>query len=265
MADRSKHNSITTYWDRSHWPLQSLYFLLPLLVLYEVGAVVYLAQSGTELKAAGLLKQFFAFFGVTGVHLPAAAIVAALLGIHIDRRRKHHDDPWAPEPKLYAFMFLESCFLSIPLFVLMTVLFRQAPAAAFDGLSTSASNLLGALGGGTDWSAWRVRMVIALGAGLYEELVFRLIAIALITLVADELLALPKEVCIGLAVGLSSLGFAMIHFGQGNPFDMTLFIFYFVTGVYFAAIYLSRGFGIVVAVHALYDALVFTKAVYQGG
>ncbi|MEM1353853.1 MAG: CPBP family intramembrane glutamic endopeptidase [Planctomycetota bacterium] len=223
--------------------------------------MVYLAQSGMQLKATGLLKQFFAFFGVTGVHLPAVAIVGALLGIHIDRRRRKHEDPWAPEPKLYAFMFLESAFLSIPLFVLMSVLFRQPPAAATDGLAS----LAGLFRSETDWSAWRLSMVIALGAGLYEELVFRLIAIALITLIADELLALPKEVCVGLGVGLSSLGFALIHFGGGAPFDVTRFIFYLVTGVYFAAIYLSRGFGIVVAVHALYDALVFTKAVIQSG
>jgi len=250
----SQSNSITTYWDRSHWPLQSLYFLLPLLVIYEVGAVVYLAKSGTQLTASRLLGQFFAFFGVTGVHLPAFAIVAILLGWHISRKK----DPWTPEPKLYAFMFLESAVLSIPLFVLMSVLFRHTPAAAAgQGLLAAVSEM--------NWQDWRKAMVVALGAGLYEELVFRLIAIVLISMVAEDLLALPKEICMGLAVGLSSLGFAVVHFGPSNPFQTTHFIFYFVTGVYFAAIYLSRGFGIVVAVHALYDALVFSKALYQAG
>lgn len=237
--------------------MQSLYFLLPLLVLYEIGAVLLLAKSGMQLTAARLLGQFFGLFGVTGVHLPAFAIVAVLIGWHIARKK----DPWAPEPKLYAFMFLESAFLSIPLFVLMTVLFRHPAAAA------ATNGLLAALPSyeAMDWTKWRLTMVIALGAGLYEELVFRLMAIALITVVAEDLLALPKEACIGLAVGLSSLGFALVHFGPDNPFEVTLFLFYFVTGVYFAAIYLSRGFGIVVGVHALYDVLVYTKYVYQGG
>ena len=75
MRSVSKHNSIQTYWDRSQWPLQALYFLLPLLVIYEIGAVTVLAD--TRLTANQMLGQFFALFGVTGVHLPAIAARAS--------------------------------------------------------------------------------------------------------------------------------------------------------------------------------------------
>jgi len=220
--------------------LQSLYFLLPLLVVYEIGALTTLGN--TQLTATRLLGQFFALFGVTGVHLPAIAVVAALIGMHLARKR----DPWSPEPKLYAVMWIESLVLAVPLFVLMTVLLRQPLPAA--SLST------------VDWDLWRRDMVIAIGAGVYEELVFRLVAIALIHAITKDLLSLPEEVCVITAVVVSSLGFALIHFvGDHNPFTMTKMLFYTVAGGYFAAIYLTRGFGIVVAAHALYDVLVFTK------
>ncbi len=211
-------------------------------MIYEIGAVTVLAD--TKLTANQMLGQFFALFGVTGVHLPAIAAAAVLLGMHLARKK----DPWAPEPKLYAVMLAESLILAVPLFVLMTVLVREPiPGASLSSI---------------DWEAWRKNMVVAIGAGVYEELVFRLVAIALIHLVAKDLLSLPEEVCTIAAVVLSSLGFSLVHFtflGGQYGFEMTKFLFFTVAGVYFAAIYLGRGFGIVVAVHALYDVLVFTK------
>ena len=226
--------------------MQSLYFLLPLLVIYEIGALTLLTQ--TQLTATRLLGQFFALFGVTGVHLPAIAVVGALLGMHFARKR----DPWLPEPKLYPVMWGESLVLALPLFVLMTVLLREpAPAASFSEI---------------DWAQWKKNMVISIGAGVYEELLFRLVAIAAIHAVTKDLLSLPEELCVISAVLVSSLGFALVHFlGNDNPFTMTKMLFYTVAGVYFAAIYLTRGFGIVVAVHALYDVLVFTKLAMAHG
>ncbi len=235
-------NSIQTYWDRSQWPLQSLYFLLPLLVVYEIGAVTLLGN--TQLTANRLLGQFFAVFGMTGVHLPAIAVVAALLGMHLLRKK----DPWTPEPRLYLVMFVESMLLSLPLFILGSALVREPMSAA--GLSN------------IDWGSWRKTMVIAIGAGIYEELVFRMMGIALVHTIAKDLLSLPEEVCTIAAVVLSSLGFALIHFaflGGHHEFAMGKLLFFMVAGLFFAAVYLGRGFGIVVAVHALYDALVFTK------
>lgn len=182
------------------------------------------------------------------MHLPAIAVAAALLGMHIARRK----DPWLPELKLYPVMWGESLVLALPLFVLMTVLLREpAVAVAFEDV---------------DWGLWRRDMVIAIGAGVYEELLFRLVAIAAIHAVTKDLLSLPEEVCVISAVAVSSLGFALVHFvGDHNPFTMIKMLFYTVAGIYFAAIYLTRGFGIVVAVHALYDVLVFTKLAMAKG
>jgi len=220
---------------------------LPLLVIYEIGALTLLTEQ--QLTATRLLGQFFALFGATGVHLPGIAVVGALLGMHFARKR----DPWLPELKLYPVMWGESLVLALPLFVLMTVLLREpAPAAA------SLDSL--------DWGLWRRDMVIAIGAGVYEELVFRLIAIAAIHAITKDLLSLPEEVCVISAVVVSSLGFALVHFmGDHNPFTPIKMLFYTVAGVYFAAIYLTRGFGIVVATHALYDVLVFTKLAMARG
>lgn len=210
-------------------------------MVYEIGAFTLL--DGTQLTATRLLGQFFSIFGATGKHLPAIAVVGALVGMHLARKR----DPWTPEPKLYAVMAVESAVLAVPLFVLMTVLLKGQPAAA-------------AALDGVDWPGWRRDMVIAIGAGVYEELLFRLVGIVALHAIAKDLLSLPEELSTVIAVVVTSLGFGAIHFmGGHNPFTMTKMIFYTIAGIYFAAIYIGRGFGIVVAAHAWYDALVFTK------
>lgn len=210
------------------------------------------------------MLDFLDLFGVTGRHLPALVVAAVLIGMHLVRRRDPATpDPWRPEPKLYLAMALEAIVLALPLFVLTSALFREPNPAAAGSLDPAG--LLSATSADT-FEQWKASLVISIGAGVYEELAFRLIAIALIGIATKEILALPEEVCVGSAVVLSSVGFALIHFGQGIPFDAGRFLFYFVTGVYFAAVYLGRGFGLVVATHTLYDVFVFSKhLMMQGG
>src|SRR5690606_28441143 len=105
---------------------------------------------------------------------------------------------------------------------------------------------------------WQARLTISIGAGLYEELLFRMIAIAALHLVFVDLARLSESMGRVLAVGLSAAAFAVYHdlSSSGGALDPARVLFFLCAGVYFGAIYLWRGFGIVVAVHALYDVLV---------
>ena len=65
------------------------------------------------------------------------------------------------------------------------------------------------------------------------------------------------------SVLISALAFALYHFEPlwdwgafVASFRASHFAFYILAGVYFAAIYVMRGFGIVAATHALYDIMV---------
>jgi len=238
--------------------LQSLYFLLPLLIIYELGASTYLWERGRAHTAHRMMLDFMDVFGVTGRHLPALVVVAVLIAMHVARRKSGaHADTWKPEPKLYLAMLVEALVLSLPLFVLMAALFREPLSASVPGSVDLLAGLWPDSSGAGD--RWKAYLVVSIGAGVYEELVFRLILIAGVGLVTKELLALPDEVGTGAAVVLSSLGFAWVHFGDGQAIEAGPFLFYFVTGLYFAAVYLTRGFGLVVVTHTLYDVLVFAK------
>jgi membrane protease YdiL (CAAX protease family) len=101
------------------------------------------------------------------------------------------------------------------------------------------------------------RVVTFVGAGIYEELLFRLILYSAIQLLLQMLLA-PKMVAVSVAAVVSAAGFAAAHHigPYGEPFKETIFLFRFLAGMYFAALYQFRGFGIAVGAHACYDVLV---------
>lgn len=237
---------VTSYWERTQWPLQSLYFLLPLIVGYEIGAVMLAGGEGERLPAIyaeRLLGRFFELFGVGGVYLPGIIAVALLLTLHLLRH-----DPWRPEFKLYVGMAIESLLWALPLFVLGTLVSGAPPVAMV--FATLTQQTLDHVP--IDFAQG---VVFSIGAGIYEELMFRVIAIALIHLLLDDLLALPTHVGQWGAILGSALLFAGYHFVGTNEFDPARFVFYVMAGLYFAIIYVGRGFGVVAATHALYDVL----------
>ena len=241
---RSEIKSLTTYWDRTQWPLQSLLFLTPLVVLYEVGTVLYVRGSSAtmlqRIKAESLLDRFFELFGITGVHLPALLVVVVLLLWHVVRR-----DPWQFEGKLYLFMAVESLILAVPLLVFGAVLVRTGMLS--DGQPMAMTTVV--------TESWQSALLLSIGAGIYEELLFRLIGIALLHMLLVDLLALPEHWGAILAVLGSALAFALYHFSSFGDIRLGPLAFYVMAGVYLAVVYVVRGFGIVVGTHAIYDVM----------
>ena len=233
-----------SYAQRSRQPLHILLFLLPLLIAYEVGSIVYLtlpSDSGPStiriVEAQGILAGFFRVFGVAGLHLPAVALVLVLLIQHVLTRNS-----WAIRPRTIGLMASESFALALPLLLLAMVM-TTAPLAAASGLAELP---------------WQARATIALGAGLYEELLFRMILIEALHLIAADLLRLKEWAARALAVVVSAIAFAAYHdlTSAGGGLDAPRALFMVLAGIYFGFLYITRGFGIVVGVHAVYDLIV---------
>ncbi|MHC4996086.1 MAG: CPBP family intramembrane glutamic endopeptidase [Planctomycetota bacterium] len=234
------------YFMRSQRPLQALVFLTPLIVLYEVGAIYYAPMmAGRDLVARRWMQDFFESFGATGNWLPGLAVLAVLLSWHIATKQS-----WRLYPKLYVGMTFESIALAIPL-----LLFGLLAAMATVGYT----GVVGVTGSAdmTLTHNMLCEMVLSVGAGLYEELVFRLVMIAMVHMILVDALKMPSVNGAVIAVLVSSLFFSASHFqGESWPWDLSKFLFFSVAGLYFALIYVFRGFGIVVATHAIYDILV---------
>jgi membrane protease YdiL (CAAX protease family) len=107
------------------------------------------------------------------------------------------------------------------------------------------------LGLGVDGSS----VVAALGAGVHEELVFRL---GLFAGFVALLSGLERRFAVGLALVTSSLLFAAAHHlgVHGEPFTLHAFAFRTLAGAAFGAIFWFRSFAHAVYAHVLYDIVV---------
>jgi len=238
------------YLEHSSSPLVSLAFVLPLILIYEIGTRGASGGAPTtpavpppqHVIAFTLLQQFFALFGVTGPSLPALAVVGILLAWHVARK-----DRWRIRWTTLTGMALEGAVLSLPLLALSVVLahlLRVLPLAA-------AHPTLRAGRMPTDDV-----LILCLGAGIYEELVFRLIVITILTLVMKDLLQFSRLPTTLGVVLVSAVMFSGYHYLGPETFHWRTFAFRALAGIYFGALFLTRGFGVTAATHAAYDILV---------
>lgn len=246
--------TVQQYFEVSKRPLQILAFLLPLIIAYEIGLVLLLKSDHGVLtnKAHETLLQFFGAFGVapsSGFYLGGIVVVVVLLVWHILTR-----DPWRIDPPALGIMACESLLLALPLIALGQIIIRLLATSTTlmsdAPLCWSGDNSLDGLG---LWS----RISISIGAGLYEELMFRMLLIAVIHTLLVDVGKASNRVGSIVAVVVSAAAFTAYHplAGPDGTISTQKLSFFFLAGLYFGAVYVARGFGIAVAVHAMYDVL----------
>jgi hypothetical protein len=232
------------YLSSARRPLQILSFLLPLILLYEA-ALAWLLRSDSGVltnKAHESLLRFFAALGVPalgGLYVGGLLVVVVLLTWHVLSRQ-----PWRIDRGGLGLMLLESVILTLPLVALGVLVQRSVP------LSGGAEHELASL-------PVTARMAISIGAGIYEELIFRMLLIAVVHTLLVDVLRMRHGWGAAVAAVISAAAFTWYHplTDEQGVLALRRIVFYASAGLYFAAVYLTRGFGIVVAVHALYDVV----------
>jgi Type II CAAX prenyl endopeptidase Rce1-like len=232
-AESSPVRANLGYFDQTALPLTSLIFLAPLIVFYELGTRWYAWDPVNHVEqriiAFSLMQQFFSLFGATGKYMPAAAVVSILIAWHIAR-----NDGWTLHLGYLLGMLVESVAYAVPLLALGYLFSHYLP------LYTRGGN-------------WRALLVLSVGAGIYEELVFRLVAFTLLSFLFIDLLKMPKTRAMLLMVLISSIAFSAYHYLGSEKPDVRSFAFRTLAGIYFGLIFVWRGFGITACSHASYD------------
>jgi hypothetical protein len=235
-----------SYWVLSRSHRYSLLFALPLLLLYELlEAVAPIRSSGGVIRNGAdviLTSLFTAVLGPRGPLVFMALVIGvALILIWRDR----HAGPL--RPRIFLLMLGESIVLAL----LFGIVVGKATVQLLGPLRALAAGV-----GGLDGSVL-ARLTLSRGAGLYEELLFRVV---IVSLLANGLLVLGAGRLFAgvVATIVGALLFSAFHYigPFGESYRLETFVFRTLAGLAFSALYLTRGFGITAWTHALYDVAV---------
>lgn len=224
------------YLEWSRHPAVGLFAVLPLWVVYEL---LRLRLSPSERNGAELwLLHAVHRFGADA-HL-LLSIAFCLLMVLAARSLIRDQVPWL---RVAAVIALEGTVYALLL----------GPVAA--ELTTSASRVLVA-GDSPETMLLVANLVGSLGAGIFEELVFRLglmSALVWIGLRAVRAWSLPRWSAGVFAVLVSALVFSWFHHLCGEPFERTRFVFRTMAGILLGLLMWGRGYGVCVYTHCIYN------------
>lgn len=232
-----------TYWHDARSPRYSYAFAIPLFLLYEgLAFLMHGASGGVRNGADVLLKApFIHFLGTRGPLLFVGAL-AVVLGVAMSRDiRANGRLRWG----MFLGMLAESTVLAALFGVVVGTL-----TAWFLGAAQRFSIEPAGLG-------LPSTLMVSLGAGLYEELLFRVILVGALTWLSRRLFGWGPVASGVFAVVLGALVFSGFHYvgAYGDTLTLPSFTFRALAGLAFSGLYVLRGFGITAWTHALYDVM----------
>ncbi|HVW00693.1 MAG TPA: CPBP family intramembrane glutamic endopeptidase [Planctomycetaceae bacterium] len=233
------------YWSRARLPFTCLIFIAPLLIAYEFG-VQELGAGHPELLRNGAdhwMRSGLSWMGITQFWVLPVLLVVGLLAWQIRGQYS-----WKIGPETLVGMAAESLLFAICLIVV-----GQLQDLAFQHCESIGPLRTGGAPTSNGWS----RAISFLGAGIYEETLFRLCLLP-VCYGLLRLLLLPPKWAAGFSVPVTALVFAAAHYigPAADPYTVFSFTFRTLAGLLFATLFLLRGFGVAVGCHALYDILV---------
>lgn len=230
---------VTRYFRETHSLLYSYLISLPLLLLYEVLIVVSQpAENYTvRVKVDIWIKTLFSYFSLNVLSI--TLIVVALIGLIILYRER--DRLSTLKFRNFIYMLGEAVMYAIWLALILGIFisgFRyliQVPAVA------ALTELQ--------------KIALSLGAGLYEELFFRVLLVSGLLYIFK--IFMQKNAAFVTAIVVAALLFSAVHyFGPlGDLFTIASFLFRFFFGIALNIIFLKRGFGIAAWTHAFFDIM----------
>lgn len=232
---------VRRYLKESSNLLNSLILVLPLFVIYQIGVLTTGGvQNGVDFVTGFLRFTLFGGNNLAYILFNFGVLAALGLGVFFLRKKESFN------PKILGFVIIESTIYGLLLGgIIGTILSKVGISPS---LAAGAAAGLGPLD----------NFVLSLGAGLYEELVFRLILLGGSVWLMTKVARIKSVWAVIGAVIVTSLIFSGIHYVGSMADDFTLysFAFRFLAGAIFAGLFYARGFAVAVYTHAIYDVFV---------
>ena len=226
---------MSNYWRFSRSAYYSVVAALPLLVGYEI--LVVLTQSrywGIRNAADMWIRTLLMAFDLRAQHLTFVMIGIAFALIPLAMTRSS-----GVKLKVHYFllMFAEAFAYSLVLGVVLQSILRLSGLAA-----------------GSPGNGALQNFALSLGAGLFEEIIFRVILLNLLFLLLNFVFKNKVNAAV-ISVLAASFLFSLSHYigSMADSWQLYSFMFRWIAGMLFTVLYFMRGFAITAYTHALYD------------
>ena len=226
---------MSNYWRFSRSAYYSVVAALPLLVAYEILVILTQSRYWSLRNAADVwIRTFLMAFDLQSQHLTFVmiGILFALIPL-----AKSYSTGVRLKVNYFILMLAEAFLYSLLLGVLLQTILRVS------GLSS------GGPGNGP-----LQNFALSLGAGLFEEIIFRVVLLNMLFLLLKPLLKSKVSAAV-VSVLVASFLFSMSHYigTMADQWQLYSFMFRWVAGLLFTVLYFMRGFAITAYTHALYD------------
>ena len=230
-----------SYLLKSKTSFYSFLFTLPLFFIYEINILflswddILVVRNGADFLMRNILESFD-IYGLYGLGLVffLGLLVTYIFFIKEDQKQEVNVN--------FLFIMLAesmlwSVFLYFLLFKFMVLLMNPVGKTILQ------------------------QVTLAIGAGIYEEFLFRVLLIAGLSGILGFVFMWNKTFKNIIAVVLSGGIFSAFHFmGEyGDFFSMELFLIRFFAGLILGVLYMYRGFGITAYTHSIYDLIVLIR------
>lgn len=240
MARKANH-PVKSYFNTTHTLLYSYFVSLPLLLMYEL--LIFLSKPDSEqivrISVDVWIKTLFSYIGRDVLSI--SLIIIALIGFFVIYRERGRLSTL--KGNYFFYMIAEATVYAFLLALL---------------ISTTVSGLLQAVQANPVESlSMTQKLALSLGAGLYEELFFRVILVSGLLYLFKRIFT-RQQLAYALAMILAAGIFSGVHYigALGDTFTLASFLFRFLFGLALNAIYIWRGFGMAAWTHAIYDLMV---------
>ena len=245
---------MSRYYDYSRSPYYAVVAALPLLVAYEMLLTLGngdIAQGQVRNAADVWLRSLLVSLGVSPSTATLVMILGLILSVPLVRSKEVR-----LVPSYFGMMLLEAIAYGFTLGIVinyilafMVSIFQPLLIPALAALPSVAIPREGGMLQG---------LALSLGAGLFEELFFRVILLGVLLFLTRKFLTTWVSAVVSITA--AALLFSLAHYvgPLGEPLELHSFLFRWMAGLVFTVLYYLRGFAITAYSHALYDIWVIT-------
>lgn len=242
--------SSTSYFGLTKTATYGFLSALPLIILYEILIIITnQGRAGGQIRISSevWLRQWTQYVEGPTLLILGGILVLIGIGIVLFERNKN----LKIKPTYFIGIVIESSFYA----VLVAILVSQLVTIIFPiGAFASTGTVLQ-----VEDQDILTKIALSIGAGIYEELLFRVILVGGLYAILRFLFR-TKIIGYVIAALVGALLFSAIHYigALGDDFTLSSFFFRFFFGLALNVLFLVRGFGIAAWTHALYDIMVVT-------